>query len=748
MLHRNKNFVDRESTVSEFAALVEALESFAGLVRRQFPVILFVLLLTLAIVAVFLFTTPPRYAAQAKLIIDSRKVQLFQQQSVLGEIPVESATVESQIEILKSENIALSVIKDLHLIKDPEFVESTGGVVGTVMALIPNFFAPPNGSKSEPELTRRALGVFQGQLTAKRAGQTYVIDIGFVSLDPTRAAQVANAVADAYIVDQLEAKYETTRRAGAWLQDRLQELRQQASTAERAVVDYKTKNNIVDTGGTGSRLMSEQQLAELNSTLVQARAQTTEYKARLDRIDEIIREEGSGEKLATAPAVADVLHNAVITPLRQRYLDYAAREADYSNRYGRNHLAVVNLRNQMREIRKSILDELKRIAETYKSDYEITKAREDSLRRSLDQIVAESQTTSQAQIVLRQLESTAKSYRSLYDNFLQRYMESVQQQSFPITEARVITRASSPPGPSSPRTLYILAIAGFGGAVLGLSVALFRDISDRVFRNSMQVETTLLTNCIAMVPKFDCTKSIVRDRQNLPCATVDMPLSRFTEAIRSIKVAADLSAAGKASKVIGFTSSLPNEGKSTVAANVAQLVAHAGARTILVDGDLRNPWLSQVLARTAKIGSLDVISGQASLDEVVWNDPITNVAFLPAVSTSRLVHYSNEILGSDEMKNLFDELRRRYEWVVVDFSPLAPVVDVRSTTHLVDSYVLVIEWGRTKIDAVEHALHSAKGVYENLLGAVLNKVDVHQLRKYDHGHDYQNKYYARYGYSE
>src|SRR5262249_52589372 len=303
MLQRNRNFVDRESTVSEFAALVEALESFAGFVRRQYPVILFVLLLVLAVVAVFLFTTPPRYTAQAKLIIDSRKVQLFQHQSVLGEIPVESATVESQIEVLQSENIALSVIKDLHLIEDPEFVESTGGVIGAIMRLIPNFSTPPNESKSEVELTRRALGVLQGQLTAKRAGQTYVINVDFVSLHPTRAAQVANAIADAYIVDQLEAKYQTTRRAAEGLQDRLRELRRKTSTAEHAVVEYKTKNKIVDTGGgTGGRLMSEQQLAELSSTLVQARAQTAEHKARLDRVDEIIREEGSGEKLATAPA--------------------------------------------------------------------------------------------------------------------------------------------------------------------------------------------------------------------------------------------------------------------------------------------------------------------------------------------------------------------------------------------------------------------------------------------------------------
>src|SRR5262249_7920475 len=156
MLQRNKNFVDRESTVSEFAALVEALQSFAGFARRRYSLILFVLLLVLAVVAVFLFTTPPRYTAQAKLIIDARKVQLFQHQSVLGEIPVESATVESQIEVLQSENIALSVIKNLHLIEDPEFVEYTGGVVSTLREVSQDFFSPSNGTKSEAELTRRA----------------------------------------------------------------------------------------------------------------------------------------------------------------------------------------------------------------------------------------------------------------------------------------------------------------------------------------------------------------------------------------------------------------------------------------------------------------------------------------------------------------------------------------------------------------------------------------------------------------
>jgi succinoglycan biosynthesis transport protein ExoP len=308
-----------------------------------------------------------------------------------------------------------------------------------------------------------------------------------------------------------------------------------------------------------------------------------------------------------------------------------------------------------------------------------------------------------------------------------------------------------------------LAIAGFGGAVLGLGIALFRDISDRVFRTSGQIETKLLTNSIAMVPMLKIAKkttsrrqrgsdtvgrrTIVREQSPL-WAVVDSPLSRFAEAMRSIKLAVDLNAVGKSSKAIGFTSSLPNEGKSTVAANVAQLIARTGAQVILVDCDLRNPWLSRSLVRGAKLGIFDVISGNASLEETVWKDPSTNLVFLPAGAKPRLSD-SSDILGSDAIKELFEKLRLAYDWVVVDLSPLAPIVDVRSTTDLVDSYVLIIEWGRTKIGVVEHALNTAKGVYENLLGAVLNKVDVRALSRYEGGHGYYyRKHYSQYGYTD
>ena len=318
-------------------------------------------------------------------------------------------------------------------------------LIGSLFSLFDLFGS--NAPSSEFALTRHAVEVFQNRLSIRRIGLTYVIQISFRSYSPDRAAQIANAVADAYIDDQLESKYQAARRAGVWLQQRLRELRDQASTAERAVVAFKNSNNMVDAGG---RSINEQQLAELNSQLVLAQSQTGEARARFDRVEAVLR--SNSPEATVAATVADTLKNDVIIKLRTQYLEMSRREVDWATRYGVNHLAVVNLRNQMQELQNSIRDELKRIAEGYKSDFEIAKQREASVQKQLDEAVALSQVTGKAQVTLRDLESSAQSYRALYDNFLQRYMESVQQQSFPITEARVISAASRPLAPSNPRT--------------------------------------------------------------------------------------------------------------------------------------------------------------------------------------------------------------------------------------------------------------------------------------------------------
>ena len=693
------------------------------------------------------------------MLIDTKKPQLFQQQQgLVGDIAVDSAAVDSQIQVLKSENIASAVIKDLHLTSEAEFVGSKPGFFGAILGYLAST-SPP----SESELHQKAYNVFQRGLVARRIGSTYVIEVGFLSLSPDRAAQIANATADAYIVDQLEAKYQATRRASSWLQERIQELRLQASTAERAVLDFKKANNIVDTGG---RLIGEQQLAELNSQIVLARAATAEARARLNRISEITKNDISDiDNILRSPdpAVADALRNEVINKLRSEFLDIANREAVYSARLGRDHLIVVNLRNQMFEIRRSIMNELKRIAETFKSDYEIAIAREKSIEKSLAEAVSVNQTTNQAQISLKDLDSNAQTFRALHDNFVQRYMESIQQQSFPFTEARVITHAVRPSSKAQPNSTLVMAVASVGGVLLAFGVALLIDISESGFRTSDQVESQLRTNCLAVVPlinekqtslpvyaeRLDHSDLRHIEQTGALFEVVGNPFSRFAEAFRTIKVSIDLFSLSKPTKTkaIGITSTHPDEGKSTIAANLARLISHAGGKAILLDCDLRNPSLTRSLAPGAELGLLDVVSGKRSLKDVVWTDPTTSLAFIPMVAKTRLSH-TNEILASAGMKKLIEALREVYDYVLIDLPPLTPVVDVRSTNQIVDSYLFVIEWGRTSVEAVERALSSAPLVYENLLGVILNKADLETMGNYSRnaGGSYNNEYHERYGF--
>ena len=429
-----------EGAPADEQSLADLLFMVLGFIRRQYLVILAFVPLTIGLAVVYLLVTPPQYKGVARILIDTGKLQVFKQ-SIL-DTPADVAMMDTQIELLKSENFGLSIIRKLGLTHDPEFVDSED-LIGRTLRLLhlrqPN--DRENDRESESGLALSALDAFERRLKATRVGASHVIEIGFLSTNPDRAAEIANAVAEGFIVDQLDAKYQTIGKATSWLQDRLNELRAQASAAEHAVVEYKTKNNIVDTGG---RLINEQQLAELNTALVKSRADRTEAQARLDRVMQVINR-GDVDPAATAVAtVADALHSEIMNKLRGQYLELAQREALFVNRLGPSHLAVVNIRNQMREIRRSIFDELKRIAEASKSDYDIAKAREKSVQDSLAAAVAGSQTANKAQIELRQLESLAQSYRMLYDNFQQRYTNSVQQQSFPVAEARVITQASPP----------------------------------------------------------------------------------------------------------------------------------------------------------------------------------------------------------------------------------------------------------------------------------------------------------------
>ena len=387
-------------------------------------------------------------------------------------------------------------------------------------------------------------------------------------------------------------------------------------------------------------------------------------------------------------------------------------------------------------------DELQRIAETYKSDFEIAKQNEDSVQKQLDQAVSQSQVTNEAQVALRELESNAQTYRALYDNFLQRYMESVQQQSFPITEARVITAATRPAGQKRSQDPLVLGLATMVGLAFGIAAAAWREFADRVFRTAKQVETAssdrlyclgsgsgerrARTGAMSPTPGRQtqtCSRARTRNsdraRQRLKSsdagqqtiapvpgvysAIVEAPFSAFAEAIRSIKVAIDQSPTVTGGRIIGFTSSVPNEGKSSIAAAVARLAAQTGARTLLVDCDLRNPSLSRLLSPKAAAGLLgsDERTIDAGEGDLVGSSHQYEI--LAGDHESALGPFQrSSCVGT--RREVFRGLTHSYDYIIVDFAPLMPIVDVRASTNLVDAFIYVVEWGKTRTDFAGQAL--------------------------------------------
>ena len=475
---------DVQPFMPQGGGLAEVVDWVIGLLRRQYLVILFVAALGTTAGIIYLGVATPVYTAQTNVYIDLHKNPIDQHPGIFGNDPIE---IESQIQLIKSKTIASSVIKKLQLTNyiDLESRKNSTNTLGFLRSLF--------GTRApDPDPLEYAIAAFNDGLTVEPVGGR-VLAIKFSSKSPEQAAEIANAVATAYITDQLEAKYQANRIATNWLQERQQLLRVQAEGAQRAAKFFKQQSGIVTTDG---KPLDNVQVAELNTRLVTARTQASDILARFNRLQDLIRLGPSDPHIG---AISEI-NGAIATPLRQQYFELARREAEWSGRFGNDHLAVVNLRNRMQEVRNSLFDELRQAAETAKNDYAIAKQRQEEIEKQLADAVAQSRSTSPAQVTLQGLEGTAAAYHKLYDAFLQQYMGSTQQAALPITEARVISAASPPLTKSKPKSIVVLALSLFGGFGLGVALGLLRDTLDRVFRTGKQLEEHLHIPCVAWVP--------------------------------------------------------------------------------------------------------------------------------------------------------------------------------------------------------------------------------------------------------
>jgi len=759
----------------------------AFLRRRLFMIVLTSIACGVLSIA-YIKVTPKSYTATAQLLIDTRKLDLFRAQAVIEDPAINTAAVESQLQILRSDEIAKKVIRhpDLRLLDTAEFngtgpnlvrrllqlatrlwtgKEPTEVVPGTqavdapdigaapgsdtslptvaeegwlrslLQPLLPGWLSPfEPGPQSKAEVMQRALQKFDAQLSITRLGLSYVIQIQFTSVDPARAAAVANKIASSYISDQLKSKFDAAERASKWLEERITELRVQAANSDRAVQTFKAENNIINAG---DLLLTDQQVQELSKQRILAETNVAEAKARYDRIKAV------NDSDSTDGAVTDALDNAVIVRLQQQYLDLLKQQGDMAARYGRGNRTVTSLDREIASNRNDMMAELRRLEATYKSEYEIASKRLSQLQEGLDKLMAVSAKSLQAGVQLRELESAANSYSSLYNSFLERYVQTVQQQSFPVTEAKIISPAAKPLKSSMPSSLTILMGSLAFGGVLGCCLAVARELLDSVVRTPAQLEMITGADVLGVLPiikRKERKESPPETDQRLGLGphvssrmttAVDSPYSQYAETIRSIKVSADSSRSPHAAmQILGVVSAMPGEGKTTVAANLAFLTAKAsGAKTLLMDMDLRNPSMTRHLGGHRN-GLIQVLKGQLTLDEVTQIHTPTGLHFL-ATGMPRRLSNASEFLKCKAMHELLSEARRRYDYVILDLPPLVPVVDARAVAHLVDGFVLVTEYGKTSAAILRRALRTSPMVSQNLVGAILNRVDLNELGRLD-----------------
>lgn len=750
---------ERSSKFARHMAALEDwdLESLALVARRRFRVLAGGVAVGLIAAVFYILVTVPKYTSVVDILLDTPKVSAVADSydTTSNAVSFEAGGVDSQVELLKSERITLAVIKKLDLKTNPQFAPKTGALsraVGAINDFLLDTFGlrdldaeAARAVEADRVLERRIVESLSNDTKVKRVARTYVLELSHTSTNRGLAASIANAYADAYLTDQLDAKYDATTRAAIWLQDRIGELKDKSLEADTKVQQFRSEHGLLSVDG---KLVNEQQLADANAQLSDARAKLAEAEAKVQRIDTIA-------KTGSVDAATDeAINSSVISDLRKKYLDASRREAEITKRLGSAHIAAVNLRSEMTQYERLVFEELSRIGQSYHSDFQIAKTRLESLEENFRKMMVQTAGDNKTLVTLRELERESETYKELYKTFLQRYQQAIQQQSFPITDARVITAASPALGASWPKKSLLLAIGFVLGGLLGAAGAFLLERRDQVFRTGDQVQSELGLEFLGLLPVLPIGGHRPDREAAAPAPgmlgapaprlryALTAPLSGFAETLRATKVAADIALRGKRSKIVGVVSVLPNEGKTTVAKNLASLIASLGSKTILIDSDLRNPGLSRAVAPDAPEGLVELLQGRRNVMQVSLREEESNLVVVPATVHRKMTN-SSELLSSQAMQGLLEGLGEVFDYIVLDLPPMGPVIDVRAMSDLVDAFVIVIEWGKTSRSLVRSTLTIEAEVAEKCLGVILNKVDQEKMKLYS-GSEYRNYYYSKY----
>ncbi|MDP1967458.1 MAG: AAA family ATPase [Reyranella sp.] len=721
-------------------------------------------LVAVVMMALVIAQQTPLYKASSRLILDTRTFKVLSTEGALSGVDtLNFGAIQSELEVISSEFVIGRVVDKLGLANNPDFNGTRPpGVLDSALDPIRELWssgissllapAPPTTPAQAPKPAaaradrsadasdprrQAAIGAVAGHLNVSLLGRTFVILITAESPDGTMSARIANAVAEAYLADQIDTKNEANRRATEWLEQRLAELRRNLQVAEEAVATYRRDKGLA---GSPEGAISSQTLSELNARYTAARGRRIEKEARLVALSKASLNPG---ELANIPEVAG---NTSLAALRIQDVELTRKSAELASQLGDSHPKMVQVRNELAAVRARFNIETQRITLAVRAELDAATSEEEELKDLVDKASIVSGTASQYEAEQKQLEREAQSNRALYESFLNRFKELREQQDIQRADARILAYARPSGSPSSPNFKTGLMGAFVIGCLLGMAGAIAAEKLDRVFRSGPQVEEATGVSVLAMVPEV---KGTAATRSNVVTNILENTTSPAAEAVRAVFTAISLASLDHLPRVIAVTSSTPSEGKTTFVAALGGLLTkmNTSRRVLIVDLDLRQAKLSAALGLNERGGTIDeYLMGTKTLAECTRRHEQSGVYYICA---RRNTPNAPEILESHAMKAAVDVFSDNYDLVILDAPPVLAVSDARIIARLADYTVFIIQWAKTHREVVKTAVAALLEV-TNHVGIVINRVNLFKHGRYgygDHG-DYYSRYRGYYGKGE
>lgn len=714
----------------------DLLEYWRTVTKRKWSILGLALAVAL-LAALVVFGIRPTYRSTAMLLIEAQKNKVVGIEEVYSGVGVNREHYQTQVEVLKSRELAAKVVHKLKLAAHPEFdprqqeppfwkrwldwagVDADG--LGIVVA------DEDKATPGEAAITKGVVGRVQGQLTVEPVRLSQMVRVSFDSYDSELAASIANTVAELFIESDLEARYQMTQKATTWLSDRLGGLRQKLETAERALQQYREKERIVDVKGVAQSGASRQ-LEQLTTALVEARNRRNEAENRYNQIRGI-----RGASASAYESVPAVMNNAMVGQMRGIEADADKKLSELTNRYGKEHPRMVQAEGELKAARENTRRAIETVVASITRDYEVARANEASIERSLGQSKSEIQDINRKEFQLGVLEREVVANKQLFDMFVGRYKETSAAGDLQSTVARVVDPAIPSAVPYKPNKRQAVLIALVVGLFIGVMLALLLERLDSTVKTSHDVEAKLGLPVLAALPVITERKVKVERifEQN--------PQAVFSEGIRTARTGILLSAIDEPHRVLVVTSSIPGEGKTTFATNLALAFAQT-KRVVLVDADMRRPSIGKLFGKeSGSPGLSSLVAASTPASECIFKVEGTDLYVVPCgpVPPNPL-----ELMLSKRFEEALHKLREMFEMVIIDSPPVQLVSDSMVIARHCTGLVFVVKADDTHYQVARNAVKRLRQAQANIVGVALNQLDFQRADRY-YG-EYTG--YSKYGY--